>query len=126
MKKQHRKMFTATVLLLVATIAAPLFAGYCLNCEDIYCQSPCSFYPTNQPMKWSDCKECIVLFVFHACTACRWERYVCCRTVTPQPKDCGTPYCYPPYHWRLVGMDDMIGGFCSQNQYNEWECIRTW
>ncbi len=125
MKKHRRKMFTITALLLVTAIATPLFAGYCLDCGDIYCQSPCSPHITNQPMKWSECQECIVRGIFHGCTACRWERYMCCKDPVT-PSYCGVPYCHPPYHWRLVGMDDMIGGFCAQNQYNERICIRTW
>lgn len=107
MKKQRHMRLTIAVLLLVVAIAVPLFAGYCLDCGNIDCQSPCSFHKTDKPEKWSHCEECVVYLYFHACTACRWERYVCCKDpVTPQY--CGVPHCNPPYHWRLVG--------------GEWEC----
>lgn len=112
----------AAVLLLIVAVATPLFAGYCLDCGNIECQSPCSFRQTNQPTKWSECQECVVYLYIHACTACRYERYECCKDpITPQY--CGVPYCYPPYHWRLVGMDDVTGPYyCTLNRYGEWEC----
>lgn len=92
--RQSWKLVSA-IGLLVLSIVTPLLApvGWCLTCDDILCQAPCTrgFYAGT----WSDCQTCWVLLNNHACTACGWKRYQC----VPLP-------CHPPYQWELEIFDN--------------------
>ncbi len=94
-KSQNLWKLLIVVSLLTLSIVAPLLApvGNCLTCNDVPCQSPC--YPGSYAGTWSDCETCWVYGLFHACTACGWQRYQC----VPPP-------CHPPYRWELVVFDN--------------------
>ena len=81
------------VLLAVIAFAAPLFAGYCLNCYSGWCESGCSPYPTNQ--FWTVCLSCTLPDGTFACTACLFQIYLC---LNAQGYQCS----YPPYIFVLV------------------------
>jgi hypothetical protein len=89
------KLVTAT-LLVVASVAAPLFAGYCMNCYSYQCETGCS--PVYSGYWTSYCVACQMPDGSFACTACNWLIYWCMR---------GQYACAnPPYIYVLTYAED--------------------
>lgn len=97
--KRSRKMLSITTLLLVVSIAAPLFAGYCLNCWSGDCAvvdpncSPRTFMDT-----LSACSSCGPIDGYYYCTKCYFYRYWCEKYVYGRWVQCSSP----PYIYILV------------------------
>lgn len=90
--KRSCKMVVA-VLLVLLSLAAPLFAGYCLSCYSGRCELGCSPVPTNN--YWTQCQTCTLPDGTFACTACLFRIYWCANA---QGYVCSSP----PYIFVLV------------------------
>ncbi len=103
MKRQKYLVFA--VLCMLLSVVAPLLAGYCLNCNAVFCPSGCM--PGQYVGRYYACATCKGL-VRHFCTTCDWDRWVC---VSQPPY---YPPCHPPYAWApVLEQNDWGLVFCS-------------
>ncbi len=76
--KRSRKMLIVATLLVVASVIAPLFAGYCMNCWTGNCAY---FDPACIPRTYfkseSACQACGPVGGYYYCTDCYFDLFWC-------------------------------------------------
>jgi len=90
--KHSCKMLIVVTLLIVVSVIAPLFAGYCMNCWTDNCSryDPACIERTYLG-KRSYCATCTVNGNY-ACTDCFWDIFLCEKLVYGQWVQCSPPY----------------------------------
>jgi len=92
----RRLKLAVATFLLVVSVVAPLFAGYCMYCYSGQCEPGCSPVPTI--WKVSACSACQLPDGTFACTACDFIVHQCVKDEYP----CSSP----PYIYVLVYEED--------------------
>jgi|GEM_PF-5801559 hypothetical protein len=105
MRKQlHVLSVTA---LCVLSIVAPLFAGYCIDCDSYPTSCGNGCHRGNAVGPWPNngnyCVTCSGT-IRQFCTACRWERFQCVPNQPGYPASCA-----PPYVWEKISEDNQAG-----------------
>lgn len=100
----RRLKLAVATFLLVVSVVAPLFAGYCMNCYSGQCEPGCSPVRTNKIV--SACSACRLQNGTYACTACDFIVHQCVKngyTCSRPPYIYGLDYeedkwrTYPPF-----------------------------
>lgn len=91
--RRSRKMLVAATLLLVVSVIAPLFAGYCLTCTS----GNCAYVDPNcvrgfQLGTLSGCNPCGPdMEGYYYCTDCLFKIYMCVKFVYGEVVQCSSP-----------------------------------